>query len=66
MKIRTKTSNIFLGQCFRALSAFFYFVAVDENGHPRQVPLLVPETEEEKERFEEGKVRYEIRKQQRS
>ncbi len=32
--------------------AIYTFVAVDQNGGPIQVPDLVPETEEEKERFE--------------
>ena len=32
----------------RALSAFFTMVALDEDGHPRQVPSLEIETEEEK------------------
>ena len=52
-----------LGRCFRALSAFFYFVALDKSGRPIKVPVLNPHSEEEKQRFEEGKGRYEARKQ---
>ena len=61
-----KTCSIFvLGKCFRALSAFFYFVALDKSGRPIKVPVLKPLSKEEKERFEEGQARYEARKQRR-
>jgi acyl-CoA hydrolase len=52
-----------IGRCFRALSAFFYFVALDKSGRPIKVPALQPQSEEERQRFEEGQVRYEQRKQ---
>ena len=55
-----------LGRCFRALSAFFYFVALDPStGRPLKVPALQPQSDEERQRFEEGKARYEVRKQRR-
>jgi acyl-CoA hydrolase len=41
--------------------AFLTFVAVDENGHPRSVPPLVPETEEERTRAQAARVRREER-----
>src|SRR4029453_16531606 len=41
--------------------AFLTFVAVDENGHPRSVPPLVPETEEERARAQGAQVRREER-----
>jgi len=43
-------------------SCFFTMVAVDENQRPIPVPPLNPETEEEKRRFQEGKLRRETRK----
>lgn len=42
-------------------SAYLTFVAIDEHGHPREVPPLVPETEEEKRRFEDAVARREAR-----
>lgn len=41
-----------------ALSAYFTFVALDENQKPCPVPGLILETEEEKQAFEEGRKRY--------
>lgn len=38
-------------------SAFFTMVAVDENGKPTDIEMLVPETDEEKRRFTEGEAR---------
>jgi acyl-CoA hydrolase len=40
------------GQREKCNEAIYTFVAVDQNGGPTQVPELIPETDEEKERFE--------------
>jgi acyl-CoA hydrolase len=40
------------GQREKCNEAIYTFVAVDQNGNPIQVPDLIPETEEEKMRFE--------------
>lgn len=45
-----------------AQTAFFTFVALDANGKSVTVPRLLLETEEEKRRFEEGRLRHQIRK----
>jgi acyl-CoA hydrolase len=42
-------------------SAFLTFVAIDANGRGVQVPPVVPETEEEKRRYEEAAERREYR-----
>src|SRR5215813_11574332 len=35
-------------------SAYLTFVALDQEGHPAQPPQVIPETEDEKRRFEEA------------
>lgn len=41
----------------RALSAYFTMVALDKNGRPRPIPALSPETEEEKQLYENAMKR---------
>jgi acyl-CoA hydrolase len=40
------------GKKRKSNEAIYTFVAVDQNGGPIQVPDLIPESEEEKERYE--------------
>jgi acyl-CoA hydrolase len=40
------------GQREKCNEAIYTFVAVDQNGNPIQVPALIPETDEEKARFD--------------
>ena len=40
------------GQREKCNEAIYTFVAVDQNGNPLQVPELIPETEEEKTRYD--------------
>jgi len=41
-----------------ALTGYFTFIAIDDNGKPKSVPKLIPSNDEEKKLFEEGKKRY--------
>jgi len=45
----------------RANNAYLTFVAIDDSGRPRPVPPIVPETEDEKRRYEEALERRELR-----
>lgn len=45
--------------------AYLVLVALDEQGNPKPVPGLQPETEEEKLEWEAGKKRHELRRQRR-
>ncbi|MEU7105708.1 acyl-CoA thioesterase [Streptomyces stramineus] len=38
-------------------SAYLVFAAVDEDGKPRRVPPVLPETEKDKRRFQEAQIR---------
>jgi uncharacterized protein (TIGR00369 family) len=42
-------------------SAYLTFVALDESDKPTEIPQIIPETEEEKRRYEEAKKRRESR-----
>ncbi len=45
----------------RVASAYLVFVAVDEEGKPRPVPSVRPETDEDRRRFAEAEIRREHR-----
>jgi acyl-CoA hydrolase len=53
--------NIPSGTKVKSNEAYYTFVAIDQNGRTIQVPTLVPETEEEKKRYEEAQQRRELR-----
>ena len=53
----------YTGEQVVATTAHLTFVALDENGKPTPARPLVPETEEEKRRYENAKQRVGLRKQ---
>jgi acyl-CoA hydrolase len=58
-------SSMLRGSPRRANNAYLTFVALDEHGHPVQVPEILPESEDEKRRFEEALERRQYRLQRR-
>lgn len=59
--VKVLSENVITGERKVCNRAYFTFVAVDENLRPIKVPEIVPETEEEKRRFEKAEVRRQIR-----
>jgi len=56
------SERIATGERQHTHTAFVVFVAIDRDRRPRMVPRLVPETEEEKARFERARLRHEARR----
>jgi len=59
--VRIEAENLRTGKVTHTGSCYLTYVAIDENGHPTEVPDIVPETPEEKRRWEAGKKRREER-----
>jgi acyl-CoA hydrolase len=49
--VRVESEELISGVRRHTNSCYLTFVAVDDGGHPREIPLLVPETESEKRRY---------------
>jgi len=61
--VRVIKENPIIGQSIKATSAHLTFVALDENRKPAAVIPIIPETEEEKRRYENAKLRVKTRKE---
>lgn len=53
--------NYLHDECQHVSSAYLTFVAVDASGKRLQVPVVVPETDEQKRRYEDAGARRELR-----
>ena len=60
--VRIESENTKTGAIYHTSSAYLTFVSLNDNGKPQRVPMVTPETDVEKQRFEEGRVRHEERK----
>ncbi|MBJ6137099.1 acyl-CoA thioesterase [Marinobacter litoralis] len=54
---RVEAENSYTGDVRHILSAFFTFVAVDEEGKPVDVPEVIPETSEQRRRYANAEIR---------
>src|SRR5262249_7362125 len=59
--VRIESKNPLTGERRHTASAYLTFVALDDIGHPTEVPPVKPETPEEIRRFKEGQSRREER-----
>lgn len=55
--VRVETENLYTGERRQTGSAYLTFVAIDEHGNPIPVPPVIPQTDEEKRRYEAAKIR---------
>ena len=60
--VKVWVENYRSGQNRHVSSAYLTFVAIDEAGNKLAVPQVIPETEDEKRRFEDAARRREIRR----
>ncbi|MFQ6082395.1 MAG: acyl-CoA thioesterase [Candidatus Aminicenantia bacterium] len=59
--VKVWAENFKSGEIRHTSSAYFTFVALDENGRPTLIPKVIPETKEEKRRYQQAKERRENR-----
>jgi acyl-CoA hydrolase len=59
--VKCWVENYISGDTHHVASAYLTFVAVDEQGKRKPVPGLIPETEEDKRRYEDAGRRRELR-----
>ena len=59
--VRLDSEDQLTGNQTHNVSAYITFVALDKNKKPIEIPPIIPETEEEKRRLEQAKIRREDR-----
>ena len=56
--VRIDAENAKTGEIRHTASAYLTFVALTDNGKPCKISNIIPENDDEKRRYEEGKVRH--------
>lgn len=57
VEVKVQSENPITGERTHTNNAYLVYVALDDNGHPVAVPSLIPETEDEKNKFKEASLR---------
>ena len=60
-EVLVSAENPVTGECVYTNTAYLVYVALDGDGQPVQVPPLIPENDEQRERMAEGRIRQQIR-----
>lgn len=63
--VRVEAENLLTGEVRHTNSAYLTMVAMGKNRRPIKVPKIMPETQDERRRFDEGKIRAQRRKEMR-
>ena len=63
--VEVHAENPLTGEQTHTNTAYLVYVALDDNGRPTSVPPLLAETEEEKQKLEQGRARQERRLKER-
>ncbi len=64
--VKVFSENILTGERRHTSSAYVTFVALDSEGQPITIPPVIPESEEEKRRYEQAEARRRYRLEQRA
>jgi len=59
--VRIEAEDLRTGQVVHTGSCYLTYVALDENGKPTPIPKIIPETEEEKRRYNQALARRKLR-----
>jgi uncharacterized protein (TIGR00369 family) len=59
--VRVESENLITGKRCHTASAYLTYVAIDEDGRPRELPPLILETDNERRRNNEARARREMR-----
>lgn len=64
--VKVFSENILTGERRHTSSAYLTFVALDSDGKPKTIPPVIPETEEERRRYQQAEARRRHRLEQRA
>ena len=64
--VRIDAERPFTGEVRHTATAYLTFVAIDDKNKPTKIPKIIPETEDEKRRYERAVNRHLIRRKERS